>query len=244
MFYEKGIDISNAKSMFNFLNDHFTYFTMNSWNRTKSIANNVKIYNLKLEGDCWTALNFLQREDYMTINDIISEWEANHPGYECGFNGRSGGYIVLYNKGRYSSILPDELDGYDSYEDWKADLKDYGYRVKDFMRELREYTKLVQDFDKLCDELRDYCNYLSKQDFAKNVMEEEIERFNEDYAEDLDMLNFSPLKVLEDGSVNVTELFMSKSLMEALKHYLDVTEQGYKLQTTTTAEGSFIKLED
>ena len=48
MFYQKGVDISNTKSMFNFLNNHFTYDTMNSWNGLKSIANNVKVYNLNL----------------------------------------------------------------------------------------------------------------------------------------------------------------------------------------------------
>ena len=32
MFYKTGVDITNDKQMFNFLKDHFTYPTMNSWN--------------------------------------------------------------------------------------------------------------------------------------------------------------------------------------------------------------------
>ena len=32
MFYKKYVDISNVKSMWNFLHDHYQYFTMNSWN--------------------------------------------------------------------------------------------------------------------------------------------------------------------------------------------------------------------
>ena len=48
MFYKKGVDISNTKSMYNFLKNHEKYDTLNSWNGLKSIANNVKVYNLKL----------------------------------------------------------------------------------------------------------------------------------------------------------------------------------------------------
>ena len=97
MFYVTGIDISSDKQMFNFLKDHFQYYTMNSWNRLKSIAHNVKIYNLKLSGDHWTALTFLQDDDYFVVNMMIEDWEADHKGYKVGFNGRSGGYLVLYN---------------------------------------------------------------------------------------------------------------------------------------------------
>ena len=50
MFYKKGLDISNTKEMFEFLKGHFTYDTMNTPSGLKSIANNVKIYNLNLDG--------------------------------------------------------------------------------------------------------------------------------------------------------------------------------------------------
>ena len=29
---------------------------------------------------------------------MIEDWEAEHEGYEVSFNGRSGGYLVLYSK--------------------------------------------------------------------------------------------------------------------------------------------------
>ena len=80
------------------------------------IANNVKIHNLKLSGDCWTALAFLQADDYLTINMLIEEWEYEHKGYKVGFNGRSGGYLVLYNADNNGSILPDEIDESEDYE--------------------------------------------------------------------------------------------------------------------------------
>lgn len=36
MFYKK-INMNNNKEMFEFLKEHFTYWTMNSWNGLKSI---------------------------------------------------------------------------------------------------------------------------------------------------------------------------------------------------------------
>ena len=47
-FYKTGIDITNAKQMWNLLKNHYTYYTMNSWNRLDSVANCVKIYKLGL----------------------------------------------------------------------------------------------------------------------------------------------------------------------------------------------------
>ena len=59
LFQKTGVDICSAKSMFNFINEHYQYYTLNSWNNLKSIANNVKLYNLELEGDWGTACSYL-----------------------------------------------------------------------------------------------------------------------------------------------------------------------------------------
>ena len=83
MFYKKGIDITNDKQMFNFLKDHYTYSTMNSWNGLHSIANNVKIYKLNLSGDCYNALALLQADDYFTINMMIEDWELGMLYWNC-----------------------------------------------------------------------------------------------------------------------------------------------------------------
>ena len=176
-FYKTGVDICSAKSMFEFINGHFKYDTMNSWNRLKSIANNVKLYNLDLDGDWCTASDYIFDEEDIgglqtEICDMIRNWEYDHPGYSLGFNGRSAGYLVIYNKERdgrvnFRDILPECLTGYDTYEDWKQSIKEgwYGECVKDYLPTLREYTKLIQDFDKLCDELRDLVNEYSKFDY-------------------------------------------------------------------------------
>lgn len=235
MFYQKGVDISNTKSMFNFLNDHFMYDTMNSWNGLKSIANNVKVYNLKLEGDEWEALHALERDDYFNINSMIEDWEYDHKGYKVGFNGRSGGYLVLYNANDNRCAIPDRLIGYDSYEDFKEDYKYYG-TMKDAKYELREYVELVRDFDKLCDELRDYVNELSKRDLKADYLEDTVERFNEGYYNDLQELGYKELEVVE-GKVDLSEIKKLQCLSDA---FLNMFNDDYKVKI----ENNYLSLED
>ena len=161
LYRKTNVDICSAKSMHDFLRNHFTYYTMNSWNGLKSIANNVKVYNLNLEGDQWKALERLEITDYSVVNDLIDSWENDHPEVKIGFNGRSGGYIVLYRDEGFSDVLPECIADYD-YEDFKRYCRDYYGSVKNYMSELRYYTQLVRDFDELCDDIRDYVNELSK----------------------------------------------------------------------------------
>lgn len=180
-FYQPNIDITNAKQMFEFLNNHYMYDTLNSWNNLESIANNVKLYNLNLDGDWCEALSFIFDEGDLgglqnIINDMIYDWEYDHPKYQVGFNGRSSGYIVLYNKDNCRNILPDCLMA-DTYEKWKRSIKESWYDecIKDYIPMLREYTKLVRDFDRLCDDIRLVVNEYSKLNFEdeKKKYEEE-----------------------------------------------------------------------
>ena len=228
MFYKTNIDITNDKQMFNFLKDHYKYYTGNSWNRTRSIANNVKLYNLGLSGDWCTALKFLEDEDYITIEDMIRGWELDHPGYKVGFNGRSGGYLVLYNRAGSQSILPETLD-YESYEDYKADMRDYYGSVRANRDELVYYTKLVRDFDRLCDELRDYCEELSKLDYEIMATQRIVETFNDEYAEDLEFLEIEPLKCNEEGIVDIANIMDLRCLSQAF-YKLAGRSSGYKFK--------------
>ena len=79
MFYKKGIDITNDKQMFNFIKNHFEYYTMNSWNRLASIANNVKLHRMHLTGDWTVAYNLLVNGEYETVNDFLYCWAEDHP---------------------------------------------------------------------------------------------------------------------------------------------------------------------
>lgn len=156
-YYKSGVDISSTKSMCEFILNHFQYYTMSSWNGLKSIANNVKLYNLGLEGDRGKLLDEIYDQNsflVQDINDTIKQWESEHKGYNIGFNGRSDGYLVLYSECNFKTILPDYLEGLKTYQDVKDYLKSYGENISWYKSDLRFYTKLIRDFDRLCDDLR------------------------------------------------------------------------------------------
>lgn len=78
------------------------YYTMNSWNLSKSPAYNLKIYkviNNDLQEACYNLLDV----DYffdIYINPLINDFEFKYNyEWQARFNGRSGGYLVLYRGG-------------------------------------------------------------------------------------------------------------------------------------------------
>lgn len=168
MFYKK-VNKNNNKEMYNFLKNHFEYWTMNSWNRLYSIANNVKIYKLGL--DC-KILEILELDNYYTINSIIQEWENEHKDYSVGFNGRSAGYLVLGNKDNNNHILDYYITSNDTYEDFKNDIQYAFGGMKYYKDILKRQVEIVQEFDKLCDKLLETCNYMLKN--CKIVEKEEL----------------------------------------------------------------------
>lgn len=97
-FY-RPVDKRSKKDMIEFLSSHFRYNTMNSWNRSTSYANNVKVYSVipnELTSKVFELMD-VGDDFYEPINDIVRDWgEANEWEYQAGFNGRSGGYIVMY----------------------------------------------------------------------------------------------------------------------------------------------------
>ena len=61
-YFSKQIDTDNRQAMAEFLANHFRYYTMNSWNRLTSYANNVKSKNsslpsLSLQGRVESQIN-------------------------------------------------------------------------------------------------------------------------------------------------------------------------------------------
>ena len=230
MFYKTGVDITNDKQMFNFLKNHFEYYTCNSWNCLKSVANNVKLYNLDLSGDWCVALSLLEADDYDYVNVLIKDWEGNHPGYSVGFNGRSGGYLVLYNRGNARHVLPEEITDCEDYEEYKDYCREYFGSVRMNRNVLVDYTKLVQDFDRLCDELRVYCDNLSKSSFEIIEMQKAVDTFNDIYADDLEYLEFHVLKCDDNGEVDIGEIYSLTCLYEAFKRIADRSKEGYTLE--------------
>ncbi len=230
MFYKTGIDITNDKQMFDFLKEHFRYATLNGWNHLYSIANNVKLYKLGLTGDWCTALRLLYENDYETVKFMIEDWEREHPGYRVFFNGRSNGYLVLYNNDSNDDVLPHSITDNDDYSQYKEWCRYYGYTVKENRFELQMFTKLVRDFDKLCDELRDYCDELSQLKFEVVEMEKAVYEFNEQYADDLELLGFSELTCDSEGRVDCSEIYTLSCLWEAFYRVADRSGSGYVIE--------------
>lgn len=229
MFYKTGVDITNDKQMFEFLKGHFEYPTMNSWNQLYSIANKVKLHSLGLSGNWRVALALLERDCYENINWMIQDWEREHPNYEVYFNGRSNGYLILKDKGYSGHILPDLIIDSENYEDYKKCCRENFGSVKVNRDELVYYTKLVQDFDKFCDELRDYCDKLSNLKYEVVEMEKVVEIFNDQYADDLELLGFDPISCDGEGKVDVSEISTLQSLYEAFLKIATRVDTGYSL---------------
>lgn len=90
--------MKTRKQMIEFLTGHFRYNTLNGWNNATSYAVRVKIHDFvprELQDKAFDLLDV--PETFDTIHELIREFGAAH-GYQwqAGFNGRSGGYLVLY----------------------------------------------------------------------------------------------------------------------------------------------------
>lgn len=152
--FKKEVDCTNRQEMVDFLKNHYRYWTMNSRNVSSSYANNVKIYNLNLPEEimdkaweyvCGSVECF--DIDLMIQDEIASfKWET---GYDAGFNGRSGGYIVMYDTdwkdGKLVTYIGRSIDKYTDFGD--EDVWD--------ISSLADRVKLVQRFDEMCDNIRD-----------------------------------------------------------------------------------------
>jgi len=81
------------------------YYTMNSWNLSTAPAYNLKVYKV-IDRDLQDKVfELLEVDDYHhEIGYLIANFGADHNyEWQAGFNGRSGGYLVLYRGGRKPS---------------------------------------------------------------------------------------------------------------------------------------------
>jgi len=110
--YYKEIDKRYRESMVKFLRQHFRYHTMNSWNKSTSYANNIKLYNIDKPNDVdeetfWEMIGITEWQE--KFSDLLEDFGRKHEWqWQAGINGRSGGYVVLYKGG----IKP---SGHESY---------------------------------------------------------------------------------------------------------------------------------
>lgn len=140
-YYRKDVDLRSKKAMITFLTEHFRYNTLNAWNNSTSYAHNMKVYKLPLSNEEKAKLyDLLECNDFWReVQESIDEFaRAYDREYTAGFNGRSGGYLVLYcstEKGVYPAR---SIDQGEAFEDWT-------------LHQLQERVKLVQEFDALAD---------------------------------------------------------------------------------------------
>ena len=109
-FYQP-VDLRSRQEMAQYLTTHFRYPTLNSWNRSTSYACNLKITHLGLSPEVVDKLfDMIQTQEFFDAMDECKwEFAAKHNYlWQAGMNGRSGGYLVLYQGEKHPS-------GYKSY---------------------------------------------------------------------------------------------------------------------------------
>ena len=109
-FY-RPVNCRSRKDMTEYLREHFRYPTMSSWNDSTSYACNLKIYQLGLDSDTVDKLfELIQTDDFFQERSLlIQDFGSAHDYlWQAGMNGRSGGYLMLYQGERIPS-------GYKSY---------------------------------------------------------------------------------------------------------------------------------
>jgi hypothetical protein len=173
----------------------------------------------------------------ITLEDEIRDFIDENFNYKVFFNGRSAGYLVICNKDG-SSVLPDCVYDYDSYADFKADTKEQGYNLSDFKRELREAVEIIREFDKLCDRLRDLVNEYSKKSFDSDKLEAAIEWFNNEYGDDLVMLDLTG-PVLEGDRVRLNDIAGYHAFMQCFLKCLG--EDGRRIATDSADKYLWLK---
>lgn len=153
--FVKNIDFKSRDNLLDYLKTHFRYYTMNSWNRTTSYAQCVKIHCLDIPEHLRDmayelACGQLVSKEFEAIHQALFDQFRDETGYALGFNGRSNGYIVMYQTAvdpKTGRIVTYPGRGIDQDTD-ELDEMDFD--------ELRERAEIVQKFDQTVDTLRDY----------------------------------------------------------------------------------------
>lgn len=186
--FERHIEEGTRAEKLAFLKNHYRYNTMNSWNRSSSYANIVKLHTLPIPKEyrdkAYELISMDAYEFWDDVHSLIADFREE-TGYTAGFNGSSGGYIVLYEAKKvldeHKSFCPEcgqrnfqvATEGHDKCGVCGAKRINYQkplYRWDTYLRrsidqdedfeEWEDYAinrrvALVTRFDRLCDEILD-----------------------------------------------------------------------------------------
>ena len=97
-FFEP-VDLRSRAAMTAYLTGHFRYWTMNPWNQSSSYACNLKVDHLGFSADLVDKLlDMLETDVSQAAMQSLREQfgEDHNHSWQVGMNGRSGGYLVLY----------------------------------------------------------------------------------------------------------------------------------------------------
>ena len=72
-YFYNGLNEKTQEEKAKYILEHFTYYTMNSWNINKSIANNVKVHRLGLSNEM-----YFKFFDLLEIMSIFSQEMKYH----------------------------------------------------------------------------------------------------------------------------------------------------------------------
>lgn len=98
-FFAKQVDMRSRKAMVSFLKDHDRYSTMNSCNRQSSYSNCVKVTQMGLTSAQIDKAFEIMSVPYWNeeIQYVLDDFTEDMQGrWTIGSNGRSSGYLVLY----------------------------------------------------------------------------------------------------------------------------------------------------
>lgn len=148
--FAKEVDLENEEAVFKYLKEHPLYWLMNSWNRLRTFAHNIKIYNLNVDKEVEDKLYELLDVESLDIKfayeDGVNDFKEENPGYTIYTNGRSGGYIILApneNRSNFCDMV-DTINNYDTLDELKEDYE---------FEEFKDLAKTVMNFDRACDDI-------------------------------------------------------------------------------------------
>lgn len=148
--FAKEVNLENEEAVFKYLKEHPLYCLMNSWNRLRAFAQNIKIYNLnvdkEVEDKLYELLDVESSDIKFAYENGINDFEEENPGYTIYINGRSDGYMILAPNENRSNFydMVDTINNYDTLDELKEDY--------DF-EEFKDLAKTVMNFDRACDDI-------------------------------------------------------------------------------------------